>query len=474
MGSVRSAWRSPGILVFIAMTRDPGERDFLAVLRGESSRGPGRGLRRMAKLLRGGTGLARRMMQAGKGDVTLDARDLRKVEALVMQLGDLKGLPMKFGQIVSYLELDMPEEFRRLLSLLQTQSSATPRDQVEGVVREDLKERGGVLWRALEAEPVSIASIGQVYRGQLPDGTAVAVKVRHPAVDQAIRSDFDFAAVGTGIAGAMLPGMGATARDFVDEMRARLLEECDYTLEAKRQRLFGRLYEDDPVIVVPRVHDAWCGPRVLTTTWQAGRDFESFCSAANGDERSRAGAALFDFYIGTLYRHGLFHADPHPGNYHFLEDGRIAVFDYGCVRVFEQEVAAAFAALAQAVRADDRSGICGALRDLGAEPSANDKAYAHLRRLLRSFFGPMLTPGTHSVEGRIVVEMGQVARDKLAIARLRLPGRLMFLFRIRFGLFAVLSRLGAVCDWAAMERRFFEERSAPARSLEGEVYDTDR
>ena len=111
-------------------------------------------------------------------------------------------------------------------------------------------------------------------------------------------------------------------------------------------------------------------------------------------------------------------------------------------------------ALAAAVRSDDRARICEALRGLGAEPSSNDAAYEHLRRLLRAFFGPMLTPGARPIEGRLVIDTRQVMRDKLAMARLRLPGRLMFLLRIRFGLFAVLSRLGAVNDWAALEQGF--------------------
>ena len=442
----------------MADDRDERKASFFDILRGESERGPGRGLGRLARLLGGGAGLARKVFQASRrgADAELSARDLEKVEALVRQLGDLKGLPMKFGQIVSYLEVDMPEEMRGLLSLLQTQSPATPGAQVEQVMHEDLGSRGATLWAGLNPNPVSIASIGQVYRGRLPDGAEIAVKVRHPAVGEAIRSDFRFASLATTMAGAMVPGMGATARDFVEEIKARLLEECDYSLEAERQRLFGRLFEGHPIIVVPRVHDGWCAPRVLTTTWEEGRDFEPFRTAASQEERDRAGAALFDFYIGTLYRHGLFHADPHPGNYRFRDDGRVVVFDYGCVRVFEPEVATAFAALAQAVRDDDRSAVCDALRGLGAEPSKHDKTYEHLRRLLRGFFGPMLTPGPHRIDGRIVIQMGQVTRDKLAIARLRLPGRLMFLFRIRFGLFAVLSRLGAVNDWAALERRFFE------------------
>jgi predicted unusual protein kinase regulating ubiquinone biosynthesis (AarF/ABC1/UbiB family) len=309
----------------------------------------------------------------------------------------------------------------------------------------------------MERSPKSIASIGQVHRAKLPDGTEVAVKVQHPDMDAAIRSDFRAASMGTGMAGLVLPGIGATARDFVAELEARLLEECDYRLEAERQRLFGSIFAGHPTLLVPAVHDEWCGPRVLTTTWQMGRDFEALCATANQEERNRVGAALFDFYVGTLYRRGLFHADPHPGNYEFCPDGRVVIFDYGCVRVFEPQMVRFFAELADAVRADSRTLTVSALRGLGAEPSADDAAYAHLRQLLRSFFAPMLQSGAHPIDGRIVVDFKQLTRDKLAIARLRLPGRLVFLFRIRFGLYAVLSRLKAVCDWSEMERGFAAE-----------------
>ena len=429
---------------------------FMESLRGETGRGPGRGLRRVARLLRGGGGLAASVLTSGRrgADAVLSERDLQRIEGMVTRLGELKGLPMKLGQIMSYLELELPEEGRRLLSLLQTQSPATPFERIEETLRQDLGDRAEMLLERLERAPISIASIGQVHRAQLPDGTTVAVKVRHPDIEDAIRADFRAAAAGTGFAGVIIPGMGATARDFVRELEARLLEECDYQLEAERQQLFSALYADHPVVVVPAVHRAWCGPRVLTTTWETGREFDPFRAQASQAERDRAGAALFDFYIGTLYRSGLFHADPHPGNYHFRDDGQVVVFDYGCVRLFEPDVTRAFVALADAVRADDRALTCQALRALGAEPSSNDATYGHLRRLLRSFFAPMLTEGPRRVEGRIVINMSEVMRDKLTLMRLRLPGKLMFLFRIRFGLYAVLSRLGAECDWAAMERGF--------------------
>ncbi len=449
----------------MANNRDENQAAFISALRTEHPDGLGKGWGRSWRLMGSSAKLARKLLAAGKGntDVDLSPRDLEKVATLVQQLGSLKGLPMKFGQIISYLDLELPEEMRRMLASLQTQSAATPQAEIEATLHADLGLRGPALWQGLNPEPVSIASIGQVYRGHLPSGEEVAVKVRHPAIADAIRSDFRFASVATGLSSALVPGMGATARDFTAEMEARLLEECDYSLEAERQRLFGQLFAAHPCIVVPRVYDGWCGARVLTTAWEEGQTFDHFCNHAPQEARDRAGAALFDFYIGALYRFGLFHADPHPGNYALRNDGHVVVFDYGCVRVFEPAVATAFAALAQAVRDDQREAICEALRQLGAEPSKNDKTYAHLRGLLRGFFGPMLTPGPHRIESRIAMKMSQIARDKIALARLRLPGRLLFLFRIRFGLFAVLARLGAVNDWAALERQCFDERgTSPA------------
>lgn len=438
---------------------EPRSEAFLGELRTPSERGLGHGFVRFARTARGAIGLTRGVLSASRrgSDWAFGDKEQRSIEALALRLGELKGLPMKMGQIMSYLEVELPEEARRVLSLLQTQSAATPWQKVERVLREDLGEKAEMLLTALDHTPAAVASIGQVHRGVLPGGASVAVKVRHPDIEAAIRSDFAAAEAGTGLAGFILPGVGATARDFVAETRTRLLEECDYLLEADRQAVFGHLFAGHPTIVVPEVHSDWCSRRVLVTAWETGREFEDFRTNASQAEKDRVGAALFDFYVGTLYRHGLFHADPHPGNYHLREDGHIVVFDYGCVCKLEPVVVRAFVHLAAAVRADDRGEVCEALREIGGEPSSNDAAYGQLRRLLRGFFEPMLRDGPHAIDGRIRVEMAQITRDKIAIARLRLPGHLVFLLRIRFGLYAVLSRLGAVCDWSAMEKSFAED-----------------
>jgi len=377
--------------------------------------------------------------------------DLAAVERLVMSLGELKGVAMKIGQLLSYTDDALPPEAKRLLGLLQTQSQPTPFARVAETIRAELGPRGDGLIDRLEKDPVSVASIGQVHRATLPDGTAVAVKVRHPGIEEAIASDFRTAHLGPMFARLMAPGAGATVRQVIAEAEARLREECDYALEATRQERFGALYADDDVVVIPAVHRAWSTRAVLTTTWHTGLDLEALLAREpSAAERDRLGVALFRVYVGTLYRHRLFHADPHPGNYLFPADGRLVLLDFGCVREFDAPTVAALSRLSRAVQGDDGSEIAAALHGLGAAPDGPEGLRV-ARELLRGFFGPMLEPGPHPITGRTTFAAGEILRDKLALLRLRLPGKLLFLFRIRFGLYAVLARLGTVADWSALE-----------------------
>lgn len=423
---------------------------------------PAAGLGRLWRTGRSAAGMAAAVLGGrlrGRGD-GLAAADLEAVVRMVTQLGELKGVAMKVGQILGYVDPSLPEELRGLLSILQTTSPASPFSVVEETLRAALGERADALLAGLERAPVAVASIGQVHRGRLPGGVEVAVKVRHPGIAEALRGDFRAAAVAPAFAAAF--GAGGGVRGFVDEARTAMLEECDFLLEAKRQGTFRRLLADDEAILVPAVEPALCAEAVLTTRWAPGRSLDAFLAGAPPQAlRDRVGAALFRFYIGTLYRHGLFHADPHPGNYALRDDGRVVVYDFGCVRAFDRGTVAAFARLVAAVRQDDEEATAAALSALGAEVPADRAARAHVRTLLRSFFAPLLLPGPRPIEAGAGAEARQLMRDKRAIMRLSLPGKLLFLFRLRFGLYAVLSRLGAVADWAALEGSWASAALAP-------------
>ncbi|MBW2275974.1 MAG: AarF/ABC1/UbiB kinase family protein, partial [Deltaproteobacteria bacterium] len=255
--------------------------------------------------------------------------DMVKVTKVITSMGKLKGVAMKMGQIMSYVDIAMPQELR------------------------ELGDRGEQLLEKMEHEPISSASIGQVHRTTLPDGTVAAVKIQYPEIAKAIAADFGPAAVGTKMAALLYPN--ARIDDFVKEAKARFLEECDYLHEAHCQNQFVEIYRDHPSLVVPAVHSDFCSRRVLTTTFVEGLKIDPFLDTEPPQqERDRMGEALFEFYIGSLFRHQIYNCDPHPGNYLFLENGQICMLDHGCTRQFEPRIVAQLANLTRAVHTDRR------------------------------------------------------------------------------------------------------------------------
>jgi predicted unusual protein kinase regulating ubiquinone biosynthesis (AarF/ABC1/UbiB family) len=413
-------------------------------------------LRRLAKMARAAASTSIGLLGGkihGRADEGLGALDIKRVERLVSSLGELKGLAMKAGQMLGYLDPTMPDEVRKILALLQTQSQPMAATVLHAVLHEDLgQQRAEALLSGLDPTPVSVASIGQVHRARLPNGTDVAVKVLHPGMAEAIRADFRAARIGPAVTRLFVPGGANTVRGFMAEARARMLEECDYELEAEHQQTFWGLLGDEPNLIVPKVHTRWSTARVLTTTWEPGLGLDAFLAAHPSQEsKNHFGRILFSFYFGTLYRSGWFHADPHPGNYAFCPDGHLVLYDFGCVRKFDRPTVAGFVGLARAVAQDDEDAVDNALRTLGARPPKNKKDRQVIRSLLRGFYGPLLQPGARPIDARISGEARKIMRSKMALMRIRLPAKFLFLFRIRFGLYAVLSRLGAVCDWRTLE-----------------------
>lgn len=410
-----------------------------------------------------GTGtLLGRLRNRDRGSLGLGAADIDAIAELVVSLGGLKGLAMKVGQILSYVDDSLPDESRRLLATLQSQSQPVPFGDIEKTLREDLGSQAEILLARMDPRPAATASIGQVHRARLPDGTEVAVKVRHGEIEAAIRADFKGAQVGTALVRLLGPGLNID--EMLAEAKAAFLEECDYIAERANQEAFGTIFRDHAAIKIPAVFGSWCSGRVLTTAWWEGRPFDRFVLQARQEERDAAGRALYEFYVGTLYRHGLFNADPHPGNLLFPEMRGTVILDHGCVRRFDAVTIEALLDLARAVREDDAPATCHALARLGAREPSPGPAFAETRRLLRGFFFPTLFPGKQRLQSGIGIEAKLLLRDKRLLLRLQLPGRLLFLFRIRFGLYAVLARLGAELDWQKLEA---EMSAAPFSALGG-------
>jgi predicted unusual protein kinase regulating ubiquinone biosynthesis (AarF/ABC1/UbiB family) len=369
-----------------------------------------------------------------------DVEDVEPEVTVVASLGQLKGPMMKMGQMLGYVDVGLPDALRSALAALHTNAQPLDAARVHRVLDEDLGDPGRELARAMSAEALSSASVGQVHRSSLPDGTPVAVKVVHPRLSTVIERDF-FPAM---FASKISPTLHA----MVAEIRERLLEECDYALEAQRQERFRELFAHHATIVVPEVHRAFSSARVLTTTFLEGVHLDEYLASerAQTAARNRAGEALFDFYVAPLLRHGVYNSDPHPGNYLFLPDGRVAFVDFGCVREFSPDFVGALAGLLDALMNGDRDGMHQALVALGKRDGVSYDREATWR-LLHAFFGPLLRDEVLAFDVNTELTLRQLLTSAWKARRLADSGELLFLLRTFLGLSSVLARLGTKANW---------------------------
>jgi ribosomal protein L7/L12 len=205
--------------------------------------------------------------------------------------------------------------------------------RVTKILRTELGPGATTLIDSLEPAPISSASIGQVHRARLPDGTLAAIKVQYPGIASAIKADFGPASAAGKVAAWLYPT--SRVKSFMKEAKARTLAECDYRAEARHQADFAARYADHPTIAIPAVHARYCTERVLVTTFCDGSGFgEWLATDPPQDARQAIGAALVAFYAGSALRFGVLPGDPHPGNYLVTRDGRLAIVDHGCTRTF--------------------------------------------------------------------------------------------------------------------------------------------
>lgn len=259
----------------------------------------------------------------------------RTAEQLFKVLGELKGGAMKFGQALSVFESALPEEvagpYRAALTKLQEAAPPMPTRTVHAVLAERLGEDWRELFLEFEDKPAAAASIGQVHRAVWEDGREVAVKVQYPGAGEALLSDLNQLSRFAKLLGPLIPGMDI--KPLIAELRDRVSEELDYSLEAQAQRAHAEEFADDPDVVVPDVvHQC---EQVLVTEWIDGIPLSDVIADGTQEQRDRAGQLLARFLFSGPARTGLLHADPHPGNFRLLPDEkdgwRLGVLDFGTV-----------------------------------------------------------------------------------------------------------------------------------------------
>jgi len=371
----------------------------------------------------------------------------RTAEQVFRVLGELKGGAMKFGQAMSIFEAALPEDlagpYRATLTKLQDAAPPMSSKTVHQVMATSLGRQWRRKFTSFDSTPAASASIGQVHRGVWSDGRPVAVKVQYPGAGPALTADLDQISRLGRLFGALVPGMDL--KPLLAELRERVVEELDYRLEAQAQAVFAETYADDVDFVVPAVVAQ--AETVLVTEWIDGESLAQVIVDGTTQQRDDLGTKYLRFLFSGPARAGMLHADPHPGNYRVMADGRLGVMDFGAVARVPNGLPASIGRLLRTALDGDADTVLEGLRDEGFVRTGTRVDAAVLIDYLSPFIEPAKTDtfrfSREWMRGQFV-RINDPRQENWSVGlKLNLPPEYLLVHRVWLGGLGVLCQLGA-------------------------------
>jgi predicted unusual protein kinase regulating ubiquinone biosynthesis (AarF/ABC1/UbiB family) len=250
-------------------------------------------------------------------------------------LSQLKGSALKAAQMMSMDKNILPKAYSSRFAMSQYSAPPLSFPLVVKTFQNTFGQKPHQLFDTFTRNATNAASIGQVHRAT-KNGKHLAVKIQYPGVAESVNSDLKM------VKPLAMKIMNISEGDFslyMNEVKERLLEETNYRLELERSMQLSKAcavaVEN---IYFPRYYPELSGERVITMDWIDGLHLKEFLATNPSQEiRDKIGQTLWNFYDFQVHQLKMVHADPHPGNFLFKEDGSVGIIDFGCVKVIPEQ-----------------------------------------------------------------------------------------------------------------------------------------
>ena len=377
-------------------------------------------------------------------------------------LSHLRGAALKLGQMLSMdTGIVLPGELTTILSRMRDDARHMPPKQLQTVLNAEWGPGWYSRFARFDVRPFAAASIGQVHRATLPDGTDLAIKVQYPGVRGSIDSDVDNVATLLRLPGLMPRGMDLSP--LLTEAKRQLHAEADYLAEAQHLARFASLLAGSDMFALPTLHDALCTPQVLAMRYMESAPLDSLVDAPQ-PLRDRVATALIDLVLRELFVFGAMQTDPNLANYRYEpKAGRIVLLDFGAVQPIAPALAADFRALARvALEGGDAATRDAMLRIgyFGADTAPHHQAL--IQSMFATAMGPVRqnTPfdfGTSTLL-HTLRDMGLAIGNDRELAHVP-PAATLFLHRKIGGMYLMAAKLRARVALRPMVETYCREQS---------------